>query len=92
MKRSRFMEELIKGILKEQKAGLKVFDLCRKNGISDATFCEWQTLYGGLEISETKRLEALEDGNSRLKRILADAMLDDTALKELVGKRGNACR
>ncbi|MBS1079014.1 transposase, partial [Gluconobacter kondonii] len=71
MKRSRFTEEQI--------IGLKVSDLCRRHGISDATFYKWKTRYGGLEISEAKRLKALEDENSRLKRLLADAMLDNAA-------------
>lgn len=87
MKRSRFSEEQIIGILKEQEAGLKVADLCRKHGISDATFYKWKTRYGGLEVSEAKRLRTLEDENGRLKRLLADAMLDNAALKELVGKK-----
>lgn len=87
MKRSRFSEEQIIGILKEQEAGLKVADLCRKDGISDATFYKWKTRYGGLEVSEAKRLRTLEDENGRLKRLLADAMLDNAALKELVGKK-----
>ena len=87
MKRSRFTEEQIIGMLKEQEAGLKVSDLCRKHGISDATFYKWKTRYGGLEISEAKRLKTLEDENSRLKRLLADTMLDNAALKEIVGKK-----
>ncbi|ARW12133.1 Insertion element ISR1 uncharacterized 10 kDa protein A3 (plasmid) [Acetobacter ascendens] len=87
MKRSRFTEEQIIGILKAQETGLKVSDLCRKHGISDATFYKWKTRYGGLEVSEAKRLKALEDENSRLKRLLADAMLDNAALKEIVGKK-----
>ena len=80
MKRCRFTEEQIIGILKEQESGLKVSDLCRKYGISDATFYKWKTRYGGLEVSEAKRLKALEDENSRLKRLLADAMPDNAAL------------
>jgi putative transposase len=87
MKRCRFTEEQIIGILKEQEAELKVSDLCRKHGISDATFYKWKTRYGGLEVSEAKRLKALEDENRRLKRLLADVMLDNAALKEIVGKK-----
>ncbi|KXV50959.1 transposase [Gluconobacter albidus] len=92
MKRSRFTEEQIIGILKKQESGLKVSDLCRKYGISDATSYKWRARYGGLEVSEAKRLKARGDENSRLKRLLADAMLDNAALKEIVGKSGNACR
>jgi len=87
MKRSRFSEEQIIGILKEQEAGLNVADLCRKHGISDATSYKWKTRYGGHEVSEAKRLRTLEDENGRLKRLLADAMLDNAALKEIVGKK-----
>jgi putative transposase len=87
MKRCRFTEEQIIGILKEQEAELKVSDLCRKHGISDATFYKWKTRYGGLEVSEAKRLKALEDENRRLKRLLAEVMLDNAALKEIVGKK-----
>ncbi|GBQ90963.1 transposase [Asaia krungthepensis NRIC 0535] len=87
MKRSRFLEEQIIGILKERKAGQKVADLCRKHGISDATFYKWKTRYGGLEVSEAKRRRTLEDENGRLKRLLADAMLDNTTLKEIVEEK-----
>lgn len=73
--------------MKEQESGLKVNDLCRKHGISDATFHKWKTRYGDLEVSEAKRLKTLEDENSRLKRLLADAMLDNAALKKIVGKK-----
>ena len=87
MKRSRFSDEQIIGILKEQQAGLSAAELCRKYGISDATFYTWRKKYGGLEVSEAKRLRALEDENGRLKRMLADAMLDNAALKDLLGRK-----
>ncbi|KTT96831.1 transposase [Sphingomonas sanguinis] len=86
MKRSRFSDEQIIAIVKEQEAGTKTADVCRKHGISDATFYKWKAKYGGLEISEARRLKALEDENARLKRLLADAMLDNAALKEMAGK------
>ncbi len=72
--------------MKEQEAGAKTADVCRTHGISDATFYKWKAKYGGLEISEARRLKALEDENARLKRLLADAMLDNAALKEIAGK------
>ena len=87
MKRSRFTEEQIIAVLREQEAGMKTADICRKHGISDATFYKWKAKYGGLEVSEAKRLRALEDENGRLKRMLADAMLDNVALKDLLGKK-----
>ncbi len=86
MKRSRFSDEQIIAIVMEQEAGTKTADVCRKHGISDATFYKWKAKYGGLEISEARRLKALEDENARLKRLLADAMLDNAALKEIAGK------
>jgi len=86
MKRSRFSDEQIIAIVKEQEAGTKTADVCRKHGISGATFYKWKAKYGGLEISEARRLKALEDENARLKRLLADAMLDNAALKEIAGK------
>jgi putative transposase len=86
MKRSRFSDEQIIAIVKEQEAGTKTADVCRRHGISDATFYKWKAKYGGLEISEARRLKALEDENARLKRLLADAMLDNAALKEIAGK------
>jgi putative transposase len=86
MKRSRFSDEQIIAIVKEQEAGAKTADVCRKHGISDATFYKWKAKYGGLEVPEARRLKALEDENARLKRLLADAMLDNAALKEIAGK------
>ena len=87
MKRSRFSEEQIIGILKEHEAGVAVADLCRKHGVSDASIYRWKARFGGMEVSEAKRLRALEDENAKLKRMLADAMLDNVALKDLLGKK-----
>ena len=86
MKRSRFTEEQIIGILKEQEAGAKTVDVCRKHGISDATFYKLKAKYGGMDLSDAKRLKQLEDENAKLKRLLADAMLDNVVLKDLLGK------
>jgi putative transposase len=88
MKRSRFSEEQIIGILKEQEAGVPVAELCRRHGVSDASIYKWKAKYGGMDVSETKRLRALEEENAKLKRMLADAMLDNLALKDLLGKKG----
>lgn len=87
MKRSRFSEEQIIGLLKEQEAGAKTADVCRKHGISDATFYKWKARYGGMEVSEAKRLKALEDENNRLKKLLAEAMLDNAMLKDIASKK-----
>ena len=86
MKRSRFSEEQIIGILKEHQAGLSAAEICRKYGISDAAFYNWRNKYGGMEASDAKRLKALEDENRKLKKLLAESMLDVATLKELVGK------
>ena len=87
MKRSRFSEEQIIGILKEHEAGISVADLCRKHGVSDASIYKWKARFGGMDVSEARRLKALEDENGKLKRMLADAMLDNVALKDLLGKK-----
>jgi putative transposase len=86
MKRSRFSDEQVIGILKEHQAGLSAVELCRKYGVSDATFYKWRSKYGGMDVSEAKRLKAVEDENAKLKRLLADAMLDISTLKEMLGK------
>ena len=87
MKRSRFTEEQIIGILREQEAGVPVADLCRKHGLSSPTFYKWKAKYGGMDVSEARHLKALEDENAKLKRMLADSMLDNVALKDLLGKK-----
>ena len=86
MKRSRFSEEQIIGILKSHQAGMSAKELCRQHGISDATFYNWRSKYGGLEVSEAKRLKSLEAENQKLKRLLAEQMLDVATLKEMLGK------
>ena len=82
MKPSRFTEEQIIGILREQEAGAKTVDVCRKHGVSGATFYKWKAKYGGLDVSDAKRLKAREDENAKLKRLLAETMLDNAMLKE----------
>ena len=86
MKRSRFSEEQIIGILKEHQAGLGAKELCRKHGVSDATFYKWRAKFGGMELSDAKKLKALEAENAKLKKMLAEQMLDVATLKEMLGK------
>jgi putative transposase len=88
MKRGRFSEEQIIAILKEAESGAKVTELCRRHGISDATFYTWRSKYGGLEVSEMRRLRQLEEENRRLKSIVADQALDLRALKDVLAKTG----
>ena len=87
MKRKQFTEEQIIGILKDAEAGAVVTELCRKHGMSSATYYAWKAKYGGLEVSDAKRLRALEEENARLKRLLADTMLDNAGLKDLLSKK-----
>ena len=87
MKRSKFSEEQIIGVLKEHEAGAKTADLCRKHGISEATLYNWKSRFGGLEVSEAKRLRALESENAKPKKLLAEAHLDNAALKDLLTKK-----
>lgn len=87
MKRSRFNEEHIMGMVQEQEAGLGTADLCRKHGISSATFYKWKAKYGGLEVSDARKLKALEDENGKLKKLLAEAVLDNAILKDIAAKK-----
>ncbi len=86
MRNKRFSEEQIIGILKEHQAGLSAAELCRKHGISDAMFYKWRSKYGGLEVSEDRRLRAIEAENARLKNLLAEALIDVPTLREMLGK------
>ena len=87
MKRSRFSEEQIIAILREQEAGSKTVEVCRRHGVSEATFYKWKAKYGGLEVSDARRLKALEEENAKLKRLLAEAMLDNAMLKDVAAKK-----
>lgn len=87
MKRSKFSEEQVIAILREQEAGSTTADVCRRHGISTATFYAWKSKFGGMEVSDARKLKALEEENAKLKRLLADAMLDNTALKDLLGRK-----
>ena len=86
MRKSRFSEEQIIGALKEHAAGLSATELCRKHGISDATFYKWRSRYGGMELSDARKLKALDEENRRLKKLLAESMLDVSTLREMLGK------
>ena len=85
--KKRFTDEQMIGVLKEAEAGMKVAELCRKYGISDATYYNWKARFGGMTVSEAQRLKTLEAENNKLKQLLAEAMLDNAALKDVVGRK-----
>jgi len=87
MKPSRFSEEQIISILREQEAGAKTADVCRKHGVSSATFYKWKAKFGGMDVSDARRLKALEDENARLKKLVADLSLDNAMLKDIASKK-----
>lgn len=88
MKGSRFSEEQTIGVLREAEAGLKTAEVCRRHGIAEATLYKWKAKYGGMEVADARRLKGLDEENGRLKKLLAEAMLDDAALKDILGKNG----
>jgi putative transposase len=87
MRKSRFSEEQIIAILREQEAGRPTTDICRKHGISGATFYKWKSKFGGLDVSDARRLKSLEDENAKLKKLLAEAMLDNAILKDVASRK-----
>jgi putative transposase len=87
MKRARFTEEQIIAVLREQESGAKTADVCRKHGVSEATFYKWKAKYGGMEVSDARRLKALEDENAKLKKLLAEAMLDNAMLRDVAARK-----
>ena len=87
MKRSRFTEEQIIAVLREQEAGLATAEVCRKHGVSGATFCAWKAKYGGLDVSQARKLKALEEENARVKKLLAEAVLDNAVLRDVAAKQ-----
>ena len=87
MKRGRFTEEQMIGVLREQESGMKVTELCRKHGISEPTFYAWKAKFGGMSVSDAKRLKQLEDENAKLKKLLAEQMLDNAMLKDVASKK-----
>ena len=87
MKRARFTEEQVIAILREQEAGVATADVCRKHGVSQATFYKWKAKFGGLNVSDARRLKVLEAENAKLKKMLAEAMLDNTMLKDIASKK-----
>ena len=87
MRKSRFSEEQVIGIVREQEAGRATADICRKHGISGATFYKWKSKFGGMDVSDARRLKALEDENAKLKKLLAEAMLDNAILKDVTSRK-----
>ncbi len=92
MKRTRFSEERIIGMIKEQESGVPTAEVCRKHGISSASFYKYKAKYGGMDISDARKLKALEEENAKLKKLLAEQMLDNAVLKDIASKNGDACR